>query len=624
MDSLDILESKLITLDEWIEKFENLVGTFDKPSLESCLELLKQGEVVFNKSNSHKNVVTNSNSYESSHYNRGLQFFKNLQAETKKVLEWEKKARCLFNYREEGFDRVLFPLEELRKIVGEISDFNIISNLFKDILNLAREIAEFDELATNALSKSQEELDFEELRGLHIIGSDLKVELTSFKILDKVVKRNSWIRTLNKGFNSLDDLRRIVEAGKGVEFDSESDYMHYKKLEALMKRGEELQREFQNFKESANSNNNKISYYKLVDLKEKCQDLPVNDIKVYIDMMISEYESVKDTVLPVVKLIKEKNETILSTTISFGEKITQFQNFIAKINELIFPEFIIINSRKLSRFVEFHEETEIFNLQLINGPKRINEEINKEFAGILNFGKDNEYSSMKNVDCLQYLKSYNKDLLASGDDRYCVCRQLHEGDMVECEKCKIWFHFNCIGYTEDINKYICPLCDHDEKYPTTKGFYNAVNAKYTFERFVEFSYEIMVNCSVLRDYELKFLEVTSQFWGFYNQILQDGIIDVRGNVISNDKVLIRRLLQKIGGCTIDYLGLHKALLKRHRQLCKPHPKSKAIKNSSYNNNAGFSDTLNRKDPGPLLNGAVPSVSYNKSLEVKQQRSITKQ
>ena len=46
---------------------------------------------------------------------------------------------------------------------------------------------------------------------------------------------------------------------------------------------------------------------------------------------------------------------------------------------------------------------------------------------------------------------------------YCLCRKPYkrsEGGMVRCDQCKDWFHFFCVGQTEesvrDINIYTCP------------------------------------------------------------------------------------------------------------------------------------------------------------------------
>lgn len=52
---------------------------------------------------------------------------------------------------------------------------------------------------------------------------------------------------------------------------------------------------------------------------------------------------------------------------------------------------------------------------------------------------------------------------------YCICRKPYQDgeNMMECEKCEEWFHFECIGYigtseeAEDIN-FVCSKCDRKD------------------------------------------------------------------------------------------------------------------------------------------------------------------
>ena len=45
---------------------------------------------------------------------------------------------------------------------------------------------------------------------------------------------------------------------------------------------------------------------------------------------------------------------------------------------------------------------------------------------------------------------------------YCLCRNLYFGDMVGCDLCDEWYHFQCIGINnaqvEKCDKYICIRC----------------------------------------------------------------------------------------------------------------------------------------------------------------------
>ncbi|KAK0429032.1 hypothetical protein QR680_011144 [Steinernema hermaphroditum] len=45
---------------------------------------------------------------------------------------------------------------------------------------------------------------------------------------------------------------------------------------------------------------------------------------------------------------------------------------------------------------------------------------------------------------------------------YCICRGPDVGtEMVKCDMCRDWFHFKCVGFTEQMKKndfYHCPRC----------------------------------------------------------------------------------------------------------------------------------------------------------------------
>ncbi|WVQ95214.1 hypothetical protein IAU59_002308 [Kwoniella sp. CBS 9459] len=49
------------------------------------------------------------------------------------------------------------------------------------------------------------------------------------------------------------------------------------------------------------------------------------------------------------------------------------------------------------------------------------------------------------------------------EETYCICKTNADGPMIECDQCNDWFHFSCIGMTDDeaekIQTYVCPGCE---------------------------------------------------------------------------------------------------------------------------------------------------------------------
>ena len=58
--------------------------------------------------------------------------------------------------------------------------------------------------------------------------------------------------------------------------------------------------------------------------------------------------------------------------------------------------------------------------------------------------------------------SGNIDAIQSATKTYCLCRQAFHGEMVGCDTCEEWYHFQCIGMTkvqaEKCDKFICLKC----------------------------------------------------------------------------------------------------------------------------------------------------------------------
>ena len=569
-ETLDILKGKLQGIKEWTEKYHQVLAEYPVPPLEKILSIFEQGETIFDQKNVKFDQLdeTDRRSYEE---------FICLKSEVNRTEEWRKKVKYFFGLKNQGVGELL-PFSDFKKMAEDASLLTISTKETKDVINLAKEIVEFERLVAEPLSKGRDQMDLDELKKLHIIGNEIRVELESFKVLDKVVKRNCWIDSVqNKNINSLENLKGVIDEGKRLSPSNEADIKLLQDLEKRYKKAKEVNEKYQELKQ----NQRKISIGELKNLHDESMDAPLDEIRDFTERMIKEHDFITINILPFIKLLREK-DAALAAEKEFPEKSETFLRYHEKINKNMSVENIENSIWGLANYEDLENDGNFLKQQIIEGPEDIMREINESFQSLLLFGKDDfNFSNMNKSDCLNYLASYNMDLLNSNEDRYCMCRQMHEGNMVECENCKQWFHFNCIGYVgngsqDDSSKYVCPLCDYENRYSTTHKFYADVSAKIKFEQLMEFADRMMKECSILADYEITFLRVVNKFYSFYRRIVSSEMMKLERPadggpeqlvVVENDVGKLRRLLQKIGACTINYDGLHRMLRERYCQLC---------------------------------------------------------
>jgi histone demethylase JARID1 len=561
-ETIEILNNKMESLDQWIEKYNHIICEYPKPPLEKVLPLIEHGKTLFNEKTM-RLVQLEDNEKEI------YENFVNLKNEVKKTERWLKKAKCVLDFNID-VSKNKIPFEDFKVLVFEINSLNIICKEIDEILEISKEVLLYDRLATIELDKGADNLNIEELKKLQVSGSHIKIDLDTYTLINKIVKRYFWVKNLKREISTLDEMKEIYEQGKNFESSNPADIELLKDFKKKIDKAEIVSKEFEKFK----AEDAKVSYASIVELNKESVDLPLLDVKRYIRNLINEHKHISEIVLPVIKTLEEKRNAIESEP-SFPKKVEKFLKYSETLAKRISTINLELTYKTLCKFEEYEKESNIFLQQLIEGPRIMFGQIHKDFKNLLSFGKDDfKFSNMNESECLNYLVSYDLDILNSNDDRYCVCRQMHEGNMVECEKCKQWFHFNCIGYisgtnnNEDDNKYICPLCDTDKKFSTTHKFFASISRKITFDQLYEFSLKLINDCSISVSYENTFLQITVRYYNFLKETLLNGKLleelkleDGSRKFLAKEKDLskLRKTLEKINGCVINYDKVQSAL-----------------------------------------------------------------
>lgn len=109
-----------------------------------------------------------------------------------------------------------------------------------------------------------------------------------------------------------------------------------------------------------------------------------------------------------------------------------------------------------------------------------------------------------------------EDDLKNISGHYCLCRQTIEGDMIACDFCGEWFHYECINLPKEMLKelaqYICLACSKRKalnvNYPGSLANIQRINER-TFETLIQDGQKIPVKLEELRILQEAKIKVTN-------------------------------------------------------------------------------------------------------------------
>lgn len=560
--SVDILHGKLEGIDSWIAKYSEIISASSRPDLNKVVPLIEKGNTLFNAKNTRYYT-----DYQKEKFKSTFDKFMMLKKEVEKTEVWQRKAQILTKIPRENFN-TLFPFSEFKTLVDEIKHLNLYVDEIREIQAMSEEIITFDLLAVSALDKANTKVDLAELEKLYAVGSNIKVELETLTLIGKIVRRASWMELLRKDVNTVEELKEIYDAGKSFDSSNPEDIKLLDELKNKIDHIGKILLQYDEIKQT----NHQVATKELLELEKECMGFPLKEVQDYIKTLLNDSSNMQNGVIPIVDIIKEKISVQSNETSAVGRinAFLKYYGMIKKgITDLKFDEIY----QTLCKFEEYQDAAKIFKEQIIDGPLTSIKELSEKFKRLLNFGRDDtKFQNLGEVDCLNHLVSYDMDILTNQEERYCVCRQKHEGNMVECEECKQWFHFNCVGYVKtdtENDKYFCPLCDIEGKYPSTQNFYLNLLKKTTLEELIQTADKMAVRGSICISFEHSFFNAVLKYVDFYNLLLEQGAIRENNGEIDvciSDEAYLRSLLQKVNGCVINFRKLQSALQNKYASL----------------------------------------------------------
>ncbi|KAG7887328.1 hypothetical protein KL936_004488 [Ogataea polymorpha] len=522
-----LLKTKLVTGAEWLHKYHEVIEGYDKPSTKLLKPLLQEGESIFHSPD--KLSLRDTEAYET--YRLLREYYQQTEewaARATKFLQFKISTRMRQRKVDYHSDRKNWnELEDLEKLIKEIPQLPISTPEMDQLLEYSTEIIKYNEMVEQVLARPDEK----ELENLHILGSSFGVKLNSFMLLDRILKRNGWLKKLDElDYYSSDTDAVGALLAEGYELAAVGDKELFEKLHTVYEQAVRANEEL-----AANSDD----VHKLQVLYDKYEQLPLNTaVRQSTVAALDEYAA----------LYAQLEQIAHTVQLRFGE-LAQPDELLRMIDSnLRYFDASFQPSRpllqeithKVARYPALTAEHQ--TLQFYEHQVDVWYEQLVLYFGLTKVKKLRSY--------FEEWQRFDEQVFAEPPDgsSYCVCRMRHEnGIMIECEACEQWFHFGCLGLRDEdeaeISGFLCPICDVDMRFKSTRYHLDQVERKPTLAQLVEFVYWSNSQLTVLPPEYRNILWILRNCYTFKLSI---------SDLLENDLAGIRHALRRMEGCRVNF------------------------------------------------------------------------
>ncbi|KAH3666803.1 hypothetical protein OGAPHI_003252 [Ogataea philodendri] len=522
-----VVRSKLVTGAQWLSKYQELISGYDKPSTKLIRPLLTEGESIFPRVD--KLDPQDRDAYEVFDQLRRLyRLTEDWVARALKFLQFKVSTRMRQRKMEYSSDTESWnELEDLDRLIKEIPHLPISTPEMDQLLEYSNEIIKYNELVEQLMKQPDEK----ELESLHTLGASFGVKLDSFLLLDRILKRKQWLRKMETvDFYAIDTPAVAELLEEGLHVGSTQDQETIDKLQLVYAQAMEANRELAK---------NLGDVQQLQQLYEKYESLPLDrETRGNVVSVLDEYsttygqlEQIAQTVQLRFGEIAESDQLLRmidSNLRYFDSSFNISRPFLAEITQKVAKYSYLVSEHQTLQFYE--QQIDVWYEQLVL------------YFGLSKVKKLRSY--------FEEWQHADEQIFAEppGSSNYCVCRQKHEnGIMIECEQCEQWFHFGCLGLDEkdesEISGFLCPICDIDMKFKSTRHHLEQTDKKPTLAQLVEFVYWSNSQLTVLPAEYKNILWILRNCYTFKLSI---------SNILENDLEGIRFALRRMEACRVNF------------------------------------------------------------------------
>ncbi|CAG86700.2 DEHA2D02310p [Debaryomyces hansenii CBS767] len=503
-----ILNTYSIDYDEWMQNYERLMNENSELSLRVYRSLLIDGEKIYLalSSSNFFHVFNNKpnnepEDYETIKLNTFKNYIENLRLfvndandfieECQSILSIKHQQRIRNGNTNNDFQRPNGDvLARLINLIDKIPTLNFSCSETEQILEFKVEIENFDRACRLLISKAKQSNSLQEFNDLINLGQSFGIELPSLTFLIRLRDRLQWIDTHDKILKggdpysdkkdifSLQDLKNFRDLG--INLLGRRDIDKVRIIDSIIDHSEEMNYklvEFLSFEYTESVSFEELDRI-LTDLESKSKAQGENRIFVYLD----NYEKLVN-LKQNSKIVKQFKD--FKASLATGGKFTiqEIKQLQTSINEsgLKFDMRVLDNNLSngedwVSNVWKKFKDLKIITVlnkgtnptEDMNPKLNINDYLMEKLQQISNKNdfslslKSDSYSSSSSH---IYYKEDNESLEDPTQQQiYCACREFEFGTMIECDKCKEWYHTQCVNESalesdnNNDDNYSCPIC----------------------------------------------------------------------------------------------------------------------------------------------------------------------
>ncbi|RCK60593.1 Protein ECM5 [Candida viswanathii] len=465
-----ILSSYSIEFESWMSNYEELMKENSDILLRTYKALLNEGEKIYS---SIASSAVKNDGVDQTRFNLFKDYVENLRSfidtanqfvdECQNLLAIKHQQR-IRNGNESSREKS-YSYNDLLDLVSRVPRLNFMCPEIEQILEFKTEIDNFDKASRLLLSKKNRSL--QEFNDLISLGESFGLEIPSLDFIIKIRDRLKWLRIfglIEKGVDpygdkkevfTIDDLRDFFQ--QGLKILSKSDVNTIRVVEEILNESNAFDFETAKFLKYDYAHD--LDLDRLEGLAKRfsteqlflSMDNYLRLSKLHANLKtIRQFKELGDASYPEVKqLYNSIQESGLKfKTDELTERLVATESWIESV-------WTKISASKLITTLNKDVDLDHLNPKLTMHTKLVEKLLQILYKSEFSLSDDDKYEESSS-----YLALYEPENSDAASKYYCICREYEYGTMVECDKCKEWYHVQCVKDVSnpDDDKYTCPTC----------------------------------------------------------------------------------------------------------------------------------------------------------------------